>query len=120
MSEGRPPEGEEPPPLPYRKRPGRSWISTALSAFVCPGAGQLAQKRWAAGLFYMTLFVAAAGFLVFHMVAAIVYQYRYYLGSEAPAGDPPWFKLLVSALAAVAIYVLSLADTWAAGRKRHA
>lgn len=108
-----------PPPLPRPKRNREvGWISPALSAFVYPGAGQLSQKRWLAGGFYLLLFTAAIGILFFHVFSLLIYRIREALYHPLEGPVPSWRLIGLSALGTALVYALNLVDTWLAQRKR--
>ena len=107
------------PPLPESK-PRRFPIY--LSALVLPGAGQFAQRRWAAGVLFALGFVAAfAAFMVY--VIRILMAF-YSLGFDFATYDssemmqPPIIRAGLSFLTAIVIYLISLFDTHRAYRRQ--
>ena len=81
-----------------------------LSALVCPGAGQLAQRRWLAGILFLLAFVAA--FAVFMWVAVDLIVSYYRMGFEFETYEPDIHpgRLLPAFLLAIGIYLVNLLD----------
>ena len=92
-----------------------------LSAFVCPGVGQLVQRRWLAGALFLLAFAAA--FVVFMGVAGSLITSYYRMGFEFETYEPDIHpgRVLPAFVVALAIYVVNLVDVAAAhfraGRK---
>lgn len=84
----------------------------ALSSLVSPGAGQLMQRRWATGAFFLTTSTLAAGWLV--TVAYSVIKTYYGMAFDpmnAPVEAPGVASLMVPFFIWLAIYAASLIDT---------
>lgn len=95
-----------------------SRIPMLLSAFVCPGAGQLMQRRGFAGSAYLLLFLSA---FVYVMVAAgqIIASY-YRLGFEFDTYEPEpvsMLNILPAFGIALLIYVANLIDVFVAQQR---
>lgn len=101
-----------PPPL-QRAHASRPAISpTALSALVSPGVGQLMQRRWVVGVFFLTASTLAAGWLL-TVVFGVVKTY-YGLAFDpmnAPAEAPGLASLMIPFFIWLTIYAGSLIDT---------
>ena len=83
-----------------------------LSAAVCPGAGQLMQKRWMAGVVYLFLFLSTFGYLMTIALKNIVSYYR--LGFEFDSHEPEdpvsTSRLLAAFGVALLIYLANVID----------
>jgi len=98
------------------KKPGR--LPMFLSALVCPGAGQLAQRRWFPGIVFGVTFVALFVMFVVY-VFRILYAY-YSLAFRFDTYEPgpiPLVGAMVSFLAALVTYVANLIDVYLAHRR---
>ncbi len=101
-------------------KPGRSpmW----LSAFVMPGAGQCAQRRWVVGLLFAAAFILC--FVVFMVFMALLIVPFYSMAFNFDTYEPPEVSSMpkmgaaISFLAAIGVYVVSLVDTSAAHRRQ--
>lgn len=93
-------------------------LSLWLSGLVFPGAGQLAQKRWLAGLFYGVLSLVC-------VVEFCVTAYRMVVHNLQVAPDGmkenftvvPWRLLLFWFLGFLFLYGVGYLDTWLAHRR---
>lgn len=103
----------QPPPLPGTPPSGKVALSPmVLSALVYPGAGQLLQRRWVAGIFYMVLTTLVTIWLV-SMVYVVLKAY-YGLAFDpmnAPAEVPGVKALIIPFVVWVAIYFAGIIDT---------
>lgn len=103
------------PPLPAMKaaQPGKSLLSPmVLSALVYPGAGQLMQRRWVAGIFFITVSTIATGWLV--RTVYVVLKAYYGLAFDpmnVPVNVPGLAALLVPFFVWLAVYVAGMVDT---------
>ena len=96
-----------------REKPPRYPI--LLSGLICPGIGQMVQRRWGWGLFFAVSFIAGlAGFLIC-TVSIIIKFYALALGGEGYQdpevnGNPAviWFAV------AIVVYFINLADVFLA------
>ena len=81
-----------------------------LSALVCPGVGQLLQRRWLAGILFLLAFAAA--FIVFMVVAVDLIVSYYRMGFEFETYEPDIHpeRLLPAFAVAIGIYVINLLD----------
>ncbi len=81
-----------------------------LSALVCPGVGQLVQRRWLAGILFLLAFAAA--FAVFMWVAVDLIVSFYRMGFEFETYEPDIHpeRLLPSFALAIGIYLANLVD----------
>ena len=88
-----------------------------LSAFVFPGAGQLAQKRWLAGTFYALAFTACTVFLMIAVIAPIMANLRLAIDFAA-TGEAVVFRQISFTQIftwlglGVLVYVAGLLDTF--------
>lgn len=89
-----------------------------LSALVFPGAGQLAQRRWLAGILFLLAFAVA--FAVFMWVAAELIVSFYRMGFEFETYEPDIHpgRLLPAFAVAIGIYLANLADVASAHFRR--
>lgn len=93
-----------------------------LSAFVYPGAGQLAQRRWAAAgvfvllftVFFVTLAVSVLGPLVRNLTAVMGWDFS---GSDVELEVISLPLVLGSFAGALIVYALNLADVVRASRR---
>ena len=93
-----------------------------LSAFLMPGAGQFAQRRWISGTIFTSSFLALLLLIVVRVVLALVANIHaataFMEGSPtAPFAHLTVWSVLIPFLIALGIYVLGLADTWLAYRR---
>jgi hypothetical protein len=104
----------QPPPVPrspegVRKPPVSPML---LSALVCPGAGQLMQRRWVVGGAFMLVFMA--GFLWFTMkvLAVLKAYYEFAVNFKGATGEAPGAGEIALPLAICAVvYLAGLIDT---------
>jgi len=100
-------------------RPAHSAV--LLSALVCPGTGQLLQKRWLAGIAFGTSFIACLVVFLVHALRIIfafyslAFQFQEY--EEKPI---PLLRCLIALAAALLIYVAGIIDTYRAHASRSA
>ncbi len=103
------------PPLPQKgqARKAPSLLSPmVLSAVVCPGAGQLMQRRWGAGIF----FLVSAGASVIWLVGSVYAVLKDYYGlafapMNAPVKEPDLSMLIIPFVTFLVLYVAGLVDT---------
>ena len=100
----------------HRDRPHRGPVY--LSAFVYPGAGQLMQKRWAAGLLLAAAFtVCLLGSVVFVVWILVAY---YAVGLQFDSyeeRDLPRLSALLFGAATAFIYLINLFDAYRGVRR---
>lgn len=104
--------GAAPPPLHVTQPPKPLISPMALSALVSPGAGQLMQRRWGIGAFFLTASTLSAGWLlmaVYHVVKT--YYGLAFDPMNAPAEAPGLASLMVPFFIWLAVYVASIIDT---------
>lgn len=91
-----------------------SKIPILLSAFICPGAGQLVQRRWIAGALFSITFAAA--FVIFMVVAGSLIVSYYRMGFEFETYEPDIHpdRLLPAFMVATVIYLINLLDVTSA------
>ena len=94
-----------------------------LSGLVYPGAGQIMQRRWLPALLFAGGFTVA--FIVFLVCFFRIIMQFYGLAFDpgAPAQPPKLAGLLIAFGLALAVYAVSLIDTYSAyarERRRHA
>jgi len=82
-----------------------------LSALVCPGAGQFLQRRWIAGVFFFTTFLAAFVCFMIADFRVIAAYYHMAFDFDAPPPEVSLAAPLPSFAVAISIYVIGLIDT---------
>ena len=90
-----------------------------LSAFLCPGLGQLVQRRWIAGGLIVVLFLTCLGFFLVEVFAILKVYYSFatdFAGATAP-DSVNLRELLMWLGAAVVVYLISLIDVYRAFRR---
>lgn len=102
-----------PPPVIEKGRPGYPLISPmALSALVYPGAGQLIQRRWAAGIFFIVTSSVAVAWLVWSVFSVLKAYYGLaFAPINAPAEAPSLASLIIPFVVWLVIYVAGIIDT---------
>ncbi len=101
-----------PPPL--NAPPARKSILTpmVLSSLVYPGAGQLMQRRWAAGTLFIVGSTVATGWLVMTVFLILKAYYGLAFDPDHPPKDVPGLAALVIPFVIwLVIYVAGLIDT---------
>ena len=103
------------------REPSRAPI--AVSAFVCPGVGQMMQRRWVAGAVYLVAFLAVVVLALRYVVKAMSAWYGLVAldGSDAAGGGaimPSAARAVLLLLAAVVIQVVCAIDAWLAYLRR--
>ena len=88
-----------------------------LSAFVAPGAGQLVQRRWAAGALYLGLFLVCLIFLLAEIIRPLAKNIMIAIDFAAHKSDLPLERfraipILVWLGLSLAVYLAGLLDTW--------
>lgn len=116
---GPPPPSNAPPPRPNvpPPPPAKRVLPVFLSAFVAPGAGQLAQKRYLAGGFYLIAFLVA----FFQALRSLFQPMMQILSMDnlnQPLAEFSFRAVFIWLGAALGIYLVSLFDTWMAERKK--
>ena len=101
-----------------------SRLALYLSAFVYPGAGQFAQKRWLAGLFYAVVFSVCAVFLIIAIFAPMFWNLRLAMEfADTGKGDAfhpiSFVKIFLWLGLSALIYLTGLLDTFVAYRRSH-
>lgn len=111
-----------PPPVPRSsgdtRRPPVSPM--LLSALVCPGAGQLMQRRWVAGAAFIMVFSAAFVWFAVKVLAVLKAYYAFAFNFGGATGEAPGAGDIALPLAVCAVvYLAGLVDTaWASYRMR--
>jgi hypothetical protein len=83
-----------------------------LSALVYPGAGQLAQRRWLAGVAAIIAFTVSAGWFLLQAAQAALAYYRLafdFNGASASTVRPR--DIVIPFAVALAVYVAAVIDT---------
>jgi hypothetical protein len=100
-------------------RPGQGTTAVYLSALVCPGAGQIVQRRWVAAALVGVSFVA--GFVVFSVSVVksltAYYDLAFHFDQPPPQSVSLWSIVIPFGICMV-IYLLGLIDTVLANRRR--
>ena len=113
-----------PPPIPDHAKapPPRSQVAVALSAFMFPGAGQFAQRRWAAAILFSSVFLYAFVDILIRTIMLMIRAGRaasgFMMGNapvEFPDANPIHF--VIPLVIAIVCYVAGLLDTVAAQRR---
>ena len=89
-----------------------------LSAFIYPGSGQFAQKRWVAGTFFMVVFSVPMVIFFVCLVRVVISAYRMafdFAAYEAPS--PPWARILISLAVSLVFYAANVVDVSMACRR---
>jgi hypothetical protein len=95
-----------------------------LSAFVCPGAGQLMQKRWIAGAVFGILFLVPFCYLFAYILHRLFTNLQNVINWNFDAADKPiepigFANILMPFFFALLVWVAGLFDThFAEKRKR--
>lgn len=87
-----------------------------MSAFVFPGIGQLMQRRWSAGIFFIVTFTACCAWLIWALWPILRFFYidlpRF---SESSPGEPPsWTRIAWPMVASILILAINVLDAWLA------
>jgi len=100
-------------------KPGafHSRLAIYLSALVYPGAGQFAQKRWLAGLFYAVVFSTCAVFLMIAIFAPMFANLRLAMdfadtGNAADFQPISFAKIFLWIGISALVYLAGLLDTF--------
>ena len=97
-----------------------SRIPILLSGFACPGAGQFMQKRWVAGVVFVSGFLVGFFWVMVLAIGNIVDYYRMAFDFDGPAPDPSSPKAFIAPLLiALVFYVINLFDVSAAQLRIH-
>lgn len=101
-----------------------SRLALYLSALVYPGAGQFAQKRWLAGLFYAVAFSVCAVFLMIAIFAPMFWNLRLAMEfADTGKGDAfhpiSFAKIFLWLGLSALIYLAGLLDTFIYFRRAH-
>jgi hypothetical protein len=115
-----PPPLESVTPAARNEKPGkRRLLPIALSAFVLPGAGQIAQKRTAAGVFYIVCILSSFFLLMTEIMRPLVHNWQYIFGTrfDEPA-KIDWGRIGLGLLYFIAVYLVNLLDVWMAEKRR--
>ena len=93
-------------------------LPVILSSFVYPGLGQIVQRRYWAGAFYLVGCTACLiGFIVCG-VRVIIFGYEWILGqAERPLPEAPVLALVLWLMAAATLQVLNVVDVVRGRRK---
>ena len=93
---------------------GPSRIPILLSAFACPGAGQFMQKRWVAGVVFVSGFLVGFFWAMVLAIGNIVDYYRmaFDFDYEPDPSSPKAF--IAPVLLSLVFYVINLFDVSAA------
>ncbi len=91
-----------------------------LSAVVYPGAGQIFQKRWLAGIFFIATFTIMFIAFLFLMGSIIIDFYSLGLNFDNAQvnASPPIKPALFAFGTAMIIYIINIIDTHAAYRRQ--
>ena len=102
-----------PPPLNSVKRgPGRTISPMLLSAVVYPGAGQLMQRRWVAGVCMAAVFSVFFGWMVVEVYAVLKAYYAFMTDFKGATGEAPGAaSIILPFILSTAVYVAGLVDT---------
>ena len=105
------------PPVTPSPRPAHSAV--LLSALVCPGMGQLLQKRWLAGIAFGTSFIAClAVFMVYALKIIFAFYSLAFQFQEYEEKPIPLLRCLIALAAALLVYVAGVIDTYRAHARR--
>lgn len=101
-----------------------SRLAIYLSALVYPGAGQFAQKRWLAGLFYAVVFSVCAVFLIIAIFVPMFANLRLAMdfadtGNNAGFHQISFVKIFFWLGISILVYLAGLLDTFVFYRRAH-
>lgn len=97
-----------------------SRIPILLSAFACPGAGQFMQKRWVAGVVFVSGFLVGFFWVMVLAIGNIVDYYRMAFDFDGPEPDPTSPQAFIAPLMiALVFYVINLFDVSGAQLRIH-
>ena len=90
-----------------------------MSAFVFPGIGQLMQRRWVAGVFFIATFGACNAWLIWALWPILHFFYvelpRF---AESVSVDPPsWGQIAWPMAACILILAINVLDAWRASQR---
>jgi len=99
------------------REPSRAPI--AVSAFVCPGIGQMMQKRWIAGSIYLVVFLAIVVLALVYVLKVMSAWYGLitFDGADTDIRGsimPSAVKAVALLLAALAVQIACVIDSWIA------
>ena len=95
-----------------------SRLPVFLSAFVCPGAGQIVQRRWLAALVFGGGFVLCFVLFTLYALRILIAYYRLWLNFDSY--QQPYLPVREAALAflvSMVFYVVGMLDTQRAYRR---
>ena len=105
--------------IPKRMRPeDKRFLALAVSAFVCPGAGQCMAGRWLIGIAFalgcVMSFCATCILLLWPLLLHVrIWLDEYLAGSTEIEPTPfPWRWFLLSAVTACGLYAWNVLDAW--------
>jgi len=102
----------QPPPLPAAPQPPAVLSPMVLSALVCPGAGQLMQRRWLVGTIFIASFTVAFLWFMVEAMAVLKAYYAFAFDFRGATGRAPGAAAILRPfLISLAIYVAGLIDT---------
>jgi len=111
-----------PPNYPPQTKPNLTSIRLQifLSAFVLPGAGQFAQKRWGPGLTYSISFLCCFMYIITRVGMALFQNLRIAVDGNSNESFTQISipAILISLLIALMIYLANLMDIFRAARGR--
>lgn len=108
-----------PPPLKSSQAGKPVLTPMVLSALVCPGAGQLMQRRWLAGGCYMVMALGATAWLLKNIFCVLKAYYGLAFDSLNAPADSPGITMVVLPFAVwLVIYVAGIVDTAIAGYRQ--
>ncbi|MFH0909759.1 MAG: hypothetical protein V1929_13450 [bacterium] len=105
---------------------GERWTRRApmfLSAFVCPGAGQLMQRRWLAAALYGAAFLIPFCYLATYVLYRLFTNLKNVISWNMNEADKPiepmsFVSIVAPFLIAMVVYVAGLFDTYFAEKRR--
>ena len=94
-----------------------------LSAFVCPGAGQLMQRRWLAAALYGAAFLVPFFYLSAYVLYHLFTNLKNVIGWDFTSADKPieplsFVNIFAPFLIAMVVWLVSLFDTHFAEQRR--
>ena len=103
---------------PSKKKPSR--IPILLSTFICPGAGQLLQRRWRTGVVFMLGFFTAFAWVMTLALQNIIGYYRLAFEFDTYEPEPVGILNLLPAFGiALLIYLANVIDVFIAQNRIH-
>ena len=83
-----------------------------MSGLVCPGIGQLLQKRWISGSLFLGSSLAIFVYACWITFAPIIHNFRQLADGSSQLRDIPLVRVFLCLLVLILIYLVNLWDIW--------